>query len=116
MKIGHSLEIKHSWLLWAPWASFAVGFLMNALVMAANRGQMPVLVPGGDCGMLIAPQDLIHTCMTASTRLKWLADWIVVNNVGVLSPGDLFMTAQEVFVLPCVLIWATLQIRHRGEY
>lgn len=63
------------------------GQALNALVMAANNGQMPVLWPGG---CTPAVMDGFHSCIEKTTRLKFLADYIVMHS-GVTSPGDMFI-------------------------
>src|SRR5271167_2993048 len=83
-------------LLIGPLLLFVLGFSMNAVVMAANNGQMPVLIPGGctaDVAESMAKEAevegiAIHACMTPATRLKFLGDWIVWRGKGVASPGD----------------------------
>ena len=100
--------------LLGPALSFALGFSMNALVMAANHGQMPVLVPGGHCG-LIDPDDFIHSCMTSATHFKILADWIVINHFGVASPGDFFEWFAEQTFVPSLAIWIALVIKDKHK-
>jgi hypothetical protein len=104
------MKIPYASLLLGPTALFAIGFTMNALVMAANHGQMPVLVPGGNCSLIDA-EDFIHSCMTAGTRLKFLADWIVINPFGVWSPGDLFELACKTTLWPGLILWAGFVIK-----
>ncbi len=104
MKIGKSFRVEYAWLLWVPYAMFGMGFLINAIVMAANHGQMPVLVLGGDCGMIDA-DDVIHSCMVAGTHLKFLADWIVINHVGIASPGDFLEWGFDLIVGPFMFLW-----------
>jgi hypothetical protein len=73
------LRIPYWPLQLGPSALFAIGFALNAFVMGINGGQMPVLIPGGGCPAEIGQgQDWIHSCMTASTHLKIIADWIVI--------------------------------------
>ena len=104
-------RIPYKWLLLGPTAMFAIGFAMNAVVMAANHGQMPVLVPGG-CFPDTMSEDVIHSCMVAGTHLKFLADWIVVRHYGVFSPGDFFeMVFHETF-WPSLVLWIGLIIDH----
>lgn len=90
-------------LLVTPALMFGVGFLMNAVVMAANGGQMPVLIPGGDCASFINPEDFVHGCMTHATHLKILADWVVINHFGIASPGDFFEWAADGAFWPCLI-------------
>lgn len=87
---------------------------MNALVMAFNQGQMPVLLPGGDSSIL-DPDDLIHCAMTSATHLKFLADWIVINGRGIASPGDFCEWAYELTFLPTLITWIALIIADYNE-
>ena len=99
-----------------PTISYGVGFASNAIVMAANQGQMPVLVPGGCTNEvkeeLASEQEReglqVHSCMTKETRLKILADWIVIRHVGVASPGDFFEWLGDKTFLPALIVFATL--------
>lgn len=81
---------------------------MNAIVMAANGGQMPVLMPGGNCNM-IEESDWIHSCMTSATHLKFLADWIVMHHA-VASPGDFLIWLSDATLWPGLIIWSALMI------
>lgn len=72
----------------APSVLYYGGQALNALVMAANGGQMPVLWPGGCTAADVG--DGFHSCMSAATHLKFLSDWIVLHT-GVASPGDMFV-------------------------
>lgn len=62
------------------WTEF--GALLNAIVMAKNDGRMPV--PFG------YHEDARHIVITASSHLKFLSDWICINDVA-YSPGDMFI-------------------------
>ena len=83
---------------------------MNALVMAVNGGQMPVLWPGKCTAEVMdeAPP-VLHSCMTHATHLKFLADWIVRHN-GVWSPGDFFLVQYDYSFIPALMVWATIMI------
>lgn len=104
------MKIPYKYLLLGPTAMFALGFAMNAIVMAANHGQMPVLIPGGDCSMVDA-EDIIHSCMNAGTHLKFLADWIVIRHLGVASPGDFLEWASDATFWPALFAWVMFMIR-----
>lgn len=104
------MKIPYAGLLLGPITLFAIGFTLNALVMAANHAQMPVLMLGGNCS-LIEAEDIIHSCMTASTRLKFLADWIVIRHSGIWSIGDFFELACEVTLWPSLILWAGFIIK-----
>lgn len=101
-------------LIVGPALSFGFGFLLNALVMAANHAQMPVLMPGGDCS-LIGEGDFIHSCMSAGTHLKFLADWIVINHMGIASPGDFLEWLSDATMVPGLFAWIVLVIRDHNK-
>ena len=107
------LRIPYAALLLGPSLLFAIGFALNAFVMAANHGQMPVLWPGGGC--IIDPdKDLLHSCMTAGTHLKFLADWIVIRGLGIASPGDFGEWACDAALWPAITAWVALVIKDRN--
>ena len=101
-------------LLVGPFLLFGLGFLMNAVVMAANGGQMPVLWPGG-CSPKAFKGDIIHTCMTDATHLKFLADWIVINGLGVASPGDFLEWSFNAISMPAVYMWFALAVKESND-
>lgn len=102
-------KIPYFWLLAAPYLAFAVGFILNGIVVFANHHQMPVYPVGGDCSFLDA-DDLVHSCMTTHTHLKFLADWIV-SGEGVSSIGDAFMDAFRATQIYVFLVWIVLIVR-----
>jgi hypothetical protein len=97
-----------------PALLFGLGFMMNAVVVAANHGQMPVLTPGG-CDPKEDMDGRIHSCMVPETRLKFLADWILIRGMGIASPGDFIEWAGERLFWPFILIWCVLMIKDRQE-
>ncbi len=97
------MKIPNWQFLVIPSLAFAIGFLSNALVMAANHGQMPVLCPGGL--NIVDPDDLIHVAMTAQTHLKFLADWIVIRGIGIASPGDFGEWFFDATAIPGFAVW-----------
>jgi len=101
------LHLPRYWylLLIPPMMPYA-GMAMNALVMALNGGQMPVLYPGG-CGNYPDDADLIHVCMTHASHLKLLCDWIVVQ-MGIASPGDMLIFFGEYFSIPALFAWVMM--------
>lgn len=105
------LKIPYWYLLLGPTLAFWLGYGMNALVMAANNGQMPVLWPGG-----CAPEtaDFLHSCMTAKTHLKFLADWIVEHHA-VASPGDYLERFYDKSFGPGPVAWVALMIRDKHK-
>lgn len=100
-------------LIAGPSLLFALGYLLNFLVMAANHGQMPVLFPGGGCGPEgFFSEDLVHVCMTAQSHLRFLADWIAMIENGrlhsMMSPGDFLEMAGQISFLPS--LWISLGV------
>jgi hypothetical protein len=83
-----------------------LGYGMNAVVTAANKGQMPVRVPGGGFYEI---DDIAHILMSSHTHLNFLADWITMNS-GVGSPGDWLMNTSGDFQIPAILAWLSVII------
>lgn len=104
MKIGRHLEVHNAWLLWLPWILFGLGFVLNAIVMVSNNGLMPVLVPGIPCDA-ITISDGVHSCMTSTTHLKFLADWIMVSSRSIASPGDFLLWFSDYLLWPFFGAW-----------
>lgn len=108
------MAIPYKWILAGPPGLFLLGFLMNSLVIAANHGQMPVLMPGS-CDPLYFAGDPIHTCMTHATHLKFLADWVWVGSLGAIaSPGDFLIWAYQYLSVPSLWLWTGLAVKERG--
>jgi len=107
-------RIPYWYFLIIPSLMWAVGFMLNDVVISANNNQMPVFMPGG-CPLDTFDSDLIHTCMTHATRLKFLADWLIINgpHIDVASPGDFFMWGGEYLLWPCFAMWVALMIADR---
>jgi hypothetical protein len=106
------MKIKYWPLLLGPTLLYFFGAFLNVIAISANHGQMPVLTP--DCRMLTSMAeertDFIHTCMTSSTHLKFLCDWIVLNGVGVFSIGDGFLLLGDSLYSYGLIVWAALVI------
>lgn len=107
--------------LLGPFLIYGLGYLMNAVVIAANGGQMPVLFPGGCPDPKLMAEDVIHVCMDASTRLSFLADWMFLiqqEKVNMYSPGDFLVIASRTWKDASILTWAVLMIKDywRQEY
>lgn len=107
------MKIPYSILLLGPLCLYAMGFASNALVMAANNGQMPVLVPGGCSPDMFGNEAdregmQVHSCMTRETRLKGLADWIVIRHLGVASLGDFLEWVGEGSFWYALIAWLFL--------
>lgn len=80
-----------------------VGTLMNKIVMAANGGLMPVYptlskLTGYFTADPLGNFDKIHSIGDASTRLKFLTDYIDLG-YSVLSPGDVLVHLFTVIIL-----------------
>lgn len=102
-------------ILLGPTLSYALGAASNIVTIAFNKGQMPVLWPGG-CSDMTPDADMqIHVCMTTASHLKPLADWIVVSGLGVLSPGDLLIFGALYSFVPALLIWIALVIQDANK-
>ena len=108
-------KIPYGYLLLGPSIAFAVGFLSNAIVMAVNGGAMPVLYSGG-CQIFNEQygDDLLHSCMTHATHLKFLADWIVIRGAGIFSPGDFLEMFWDVASVPSLVAWV-ISIIHEAN-
>lgn len=102
-------SIPFLWMLVLPTVLYYGGYFMNAIVMAFNNGQMPVLVPGG-CHSGLVFVTGVHKCMTETTRLNFLADWIVTNN-GIASPGDFLLWVGDWLMMPMIFAWVALLIQ-----
>ena len=106
------------WLLLLPFVLFYLGGGLNYLVLTANYGTFPVILPwlemqklGVEPGSLI---DVQHIAMTPQMHLKWLADWIQYDNM-VVSPGDCLIYLGMWLKIPCISSWLTLLWKHSQE-
>jgi hypothetical protein len=106
-------KIPYLYLLAGPVGMFVIGCALNSLVMVVNKNQMPVLIPGWH-SELMNPDDLEHVAMTASTHLKFLADWILIGR-GIASLGDFFIWAYDATFIPALAAWAALVLRDKKE-
>jgi hypothetical protein len=114
-------RVPYWYLLAIPYASLYFGIALNQLVMVVNHNQMPVDWPqslwDAECSdpTTMAQQgDLIHSCMTHATHLKFLCDWIVLGNPGIdgiMSTGDLFIFLYDLLVPLTFYIWVVLVIK-----
>jgi hypothetical protein len=98
-------------LLLGPYMLYALGYAMNALVCAVNHAAMPVLpgyIPAPAIG---ADSDTIHVAMTVHTHLKFLADWVVINGLGMGSPGDFLEWSLGYTQIPAAVAWVTLMLK-----
>jgi hypothetical protein len=122
------MRVPHLFWLVGPCVLFAIGFLLNAGVMAVNGGSMPVewpkcvanqplpSLPSGEdttaAGYILSTidPDPFHSCMNPKSHLKFLADWIVIRDDGIYSPGDFLEMTYGITVFPSFLIWIVLII------
>lgn len=81
---------------------------MNLIAMAANHGTMPVLWPAG-CALW--DSDVLHSCMTKDSHLKWMSDWLVLKGLGVASLGDILVLWSEYIKIPFLYVWIVLVIK-----
>lgn len=100
------MKIPYWQLLVIPALVYGLGALLNYVVIGLNGAQMPVLWAGG-CSTFAVYHigDYVHACMTPSSHLKILSDWIVIGGEGTASPGDLLLWAADAVYLPFVYIW-----------
>lgn len=89
-----SLVLLIAWTLWNVDRLFGIwlvsaGSTMNLVVIAGNDFRMPV-VPSAAGRLVEVGHHGQYALMDASTRLPWLADWILVPGWlgAVFSPGD----------------------------
>lgn len=99
-------------LLVVPIVIGSIGALLNQLVIAANKGMFPVLVP--NCPIQTTDIE-IHSCMTSASHLKFLADWLNFHD-GVYSPGDLLQMLADSIQGPCFWIWLSLIVWMAYQY
>lgn len=115
------LRIPYWYLLLGPSLLFWLGLGLNALVMALNKNQMPVLWVSGVCTPQTRfAQDLVHVCMTAGTRLKFLADWAfqwtdVPGVFSIYSVGDALIGLGDATRVPLWCAWVALVIRDKSS-
>lgn len=106
--------MRRLWLLWLPWALFFLGVAFNVLVITANHGSMPVVVPvtmgAVDPGAIM---DQVHVVWSSSVHLALLADWIQIPWLGVASPGDLLLWLGDWLRLPLASAYIALVITER---
>jgi hypothetical protein len=113
MRIGY-IQVHHAWLLLVPWVAFTLGVAMNAGVVGANHGLMPVQMH--ECVQaMFASTDALHTCMTPATHLNFFADWIVINTTTVMSLGDFLEIGASFMWQFCFGAWMMAQCIGKDE-
>jgi hypothetical protein len=113
-------RIPYWYLLVLPYVSLYFGAALNQLVMLVNGNTMPVYFPKSiysdvcsDPSFLVQQGDVVHTCMTHMTHLKFQCDWISLGNpvpMLIMSPGDIFIFLYEMAVPLCFYLWIVLII------
>ena len=101
-------------LLVVPTLAFAVGFTMNAICVALNGGQMPVLAPDCIHQAFMKETVQIHNCMSASAHLKFLGDWILLRGRGWCSLGDLLEWFSQYTFYPGIIAWFASRLTRDG--
>jgi hypothetical protein len=113
------LKFPYWYLLLVPLFMNWIGALLNVLCIAVNHGQMPVLDPHIDCSWSNDPQDILHKCMTASTHLNILGDWIVMADGGIFkgmgSIGDKLQDWSDQLGIPCIFAWFCLMVQRESR-
>ena len=105
------IKVPYWYLLFTPYLALGLGLLLNAIACGLNHAQMPVLagyVPWDQIGV---DGDTVHVAMSHATHLKFICDWIVINGVGVASPGDIFEWMGEATTFPALISWITCVIK-----
>lgn len=100
-----SLATLVGWTLWHAHRVrgilvVAAGSALNLVVIAANRGRMPVALEAA--GPLVQRGHLgQYTLMGSGTHLNWMADWIVLRwgPLEAYSPGDLIVAVGIALVI-----------------
>lgn len=108
------MKIPYWQLIILPGLLFCVGFILNSIAVAANQGQMAVLMPGG-CYVKDFVGDPNHVCMTHASHFKFLSDWVLIPSLGIASPGDFLIWLGEYTYLPGLYIWIAMIIRNYNE-
>ena len=122
MKVLNFLKrIPHWYLLVGPYISLYFGMALNQLAIVANGNNMPVRFPQSawetvcsDPTYLYMQGDVVHTCMTTATHLKFLCDWITIGNPVpeyIMSPGDLFIFLYEMAVPVALYLWIAFMVK-----
>jgi|SRR5208337_3545785 len=102
-----------------PALIWGIGFLMNAVVMALNGGSMPVQIHNCTPDIFIDAEgpNAIHSCMVATSHLKFLADWIYIRGYEVVaSPGDGLELFAELVWKPFLFMLLGLFIFRNDEF
>jgi hypothetical protein len=111
------------WILLLPFALYFFGVGLNILVITANHGTMPVVLPLADKQPQVnmktgevtpAPEagdlldDVHRVYISEDIHLAALCDWIQVRGVGVVSPGDCLLWLGDWMTYPFVGAWFAL--------
>lgn len=97
---------------------YAIGKLMNQLVMFVNGGLMPVsnMFPCTLEGAGGYQLDDIHVCAATTHHFLWLSDYITIGNA-IWSPGDFLISASAHAMIPTAIfitfVLISLHIKRR---
>jgi hypothetical protein len=104
------IRIPYVSLLIVPALLWFLGYTMNATVIAANGGVMPVQGYTECVGHAAEERgDTIHACMDKASHLKIFADWVWTPS-GTASLGDALEYGAEYIMYPCLFIWLGLML------
>ena len=105
-----------------PFAICYTGAAMNQAVLIANGGKFPVMVNDRLSGtsreitdrIIMSVDrwgfiDNVHCLMTNSTRLNWLADYLILGGRA-YSPGDVLISIGLSLQWPLIFSWGALTI------
>lgn len=106
------------YILAIPFLLILLGAAANQAVVAANHDTFPVMVndarlanDGINCANgKVCMIDQIHSVMTPSTHLNFLADWIDLQSA-IYSPGDLLLMLGDFLLKYAPLVWAFCMIQ-----
>jgi|SRR5271167_1565474 len=101
------------WVLLLPFILYGFGAFLNVLVVSANHGMMPVVVPSSFAalnapGMIMDDVHIVYD--PANARLTPLIDWIEVPHFGSYSPGDMFIYLGDWMTVPFIGGWFGLMV------
>lgn len=108
------LRIPYAALLYIPIIMKFLGAMSNFIVLAFNNGQMPVLMAGG-CLNFDGGDDIVHTCMSHVSHLKFFSDWMHLRGEGYCSPGDFLVWGGRYIQTPFLSAWIALFIRDYND-
>lgn len=80
---------------------FAIGVLLNKIVVYANGMRMPVALSSWDIDARLVKNDGFYIPMGKDTKLNLLGDWLSTPwwFLGIASPGDIIILVGSVILL-----------------